>query len=676
MPAGALPARAAVSTAYRLRQMGRASEEKDARLFGGLGVEPQKLRLGAQGRRLSAILGLRRQDGPMGFLREVPLDEQSSPVADFRKNYGFVPNLLRAQAILPRLIAAQTKLDGAILKEGIVFSRIQKQTMHLVIAAALEDRYWVSARIASLQFLGVPRPRIEQILRDFREAGLPPAEVALLEFCLKLCLEWQTIGLADIKKLRSQAFDDLAILEVVLTCALSRFFCVLSAGLRPEPEVSLEGYLPKKAPGEQVRRAPMRRSFDHGAHGHGRKEPYIRTVYLSPTDFVPFAGVLKTHGFIPNVYRAQSLRPDVLEAAMLNVREILITSDRLARIQKECIFVASSAAILNSYCVAAHCNLLRGFGLSPEEGDQIAIDHHQANISDADKALLDFSIKLALQPNAIETADIDALRALGFSDEQILECEAITALSNYINMLQIGLGAEPDFDVPSGYTEKIVHPLEGPTRQLREGVGVPTTSAATVDDPDSGLVARAQAGELDAFEELIRRHTSSVYRTLMAILGNPEESQDAMQDALLSAFRHIKGFQGRSKFSTWLVSIARNTALQRLRDRKDTESLDDGMEREGEEFRPRQVRAWQDDPEALHSKAESRKLVEKSILGLPSKYRIVVMLRDIEQLSTEEVARQLGLTVPALKARLLRGRLMLRESLAPYFVAPAGKAAL
>ena len=140
-----------------------------------------------------------------------------------------------------------------------------------------------------------------------------------------------------------------------------------------------------------------------------------------------------------------------------------------------------------------------------------------------------------------------------------------------------------------------------------------------------------------------------------------------MQDTLLNAFKHIGGFQGRSKFSTWLVSIARNTALQVLRGRKSIESLDQSGNEEDQDFRPRQVRAWQDNPEQCHSKSEIRQLVERGILGLHAKYRVVVMLRDIEQLSTDDVARQLGVSVPAVMRRLLRGRLMLRELLAPHF---------
>jgi RNA polymerase sigma-70 factor (ECF subfamily) len=97
--------------------------------------------------------------------------------------------------------------------------------------------------------------------------------------------------------------------------------------------------------------------------------------------------------------------------------------------------------------------------------------------------------------------------------------------------------------------------------------------------------------------------------------------------------------------------------------------LDEDECNEEGDFRPRQVKAWQDNPEQSHSKSEIRQLVETAILALPTNFRVVVMLRDIEQLSTDEVARQLDLSVPAVKTRLLRGRLMLRESLSPHFTA-------
>src|SRR5271156_5374565 len=103
---------------------------------------------------------------------------------------------------------------------------------------------------------------------------------------------------------------------------------------------------------------------------------------LTPENFPPFAFFLKGFGLIPNLFRAQSLRPDVLEAEAAAIRKILQPDDILSRLQKECILLVGSAANLNTYCVAAHCEMLRVIGnLSVEESDQIAVDHHQANLS-------------------------------------------------------------------------------------------------------------------------------------------------------------------------------------------------------------------------------------------------------------------------------------------------------
>ena len=167
----------------------------------------------------------------------------------------------------------------------------------------------------------------------------------------------------------------------------------------------------------------------------------------------------------------------------------------------------------------------------------------------------------------------------------------------------------------------------------------------------------------------MNRHSRRVYRTLLGVLGDPEEARDAMQDTFLKAFQHLSGFQGRSSFSTWLVSIASNTGLQRLRERKPAESLDEAGPDSEDGFRPRQVQSWTDNPEQLYSKAEMRALVENGVMRLPAKYRVVLVLRDLEQMSTEETAAALGLGISALKARILRGRLMLREALAPHFAA-------
>src|SRR5262249_9419186 len=119
-------------------------------------------------------------------------------------------------------------------------------------------------------------------------------------------------------------------------------------------------------------------------------------------------------------------------------------------------------------------------------------------------------------------------------------------------------------------------------------------------DPDTAYVLRAQGGELGAFETLVERHSQRVYRTLVGLLGNTEDAKDALQDTFLKVFQNLSRFEGRAKFSTWLISIASNTGLQQLRDRKQLDSLDEDSS-DRQEFRPRQVRAWGDDPEQMCS---------------------------------------------------------------------------
>jgi RNA polymerase sigma-70 factor (ECF subfamily) len=194
--------------------------------------------------------------------------------------------------------------------------------------------------------------------------------------------------------------------------------------------------------------------------------------------------------------------------------------------------------------------------------------------------------------------------------------------------------------------------------------------AETKEDDD--LVERARTGDRDAFEELVRRHHQRVYRTLLAVTGNKEDAEDLAQTTFLKAFEHLGEFHGTAKFSTWLTRIAVNEGLQRLRARKPMVSLDETGPDESEEFRPRQVRSWGETPEQALTRSEIRTVVEQELMHLPEKYRMVVMLRDLEELSTEETARALGLGIAVVKTRLLRGRLMLRERLAPRFAVTGG----
>lgn len=144
-----------------------------------------------------------------------------------------------------------------------------------------------------------------------------------------------------------------------------------------------------------------------------------------------------------------------------------------------------------------------------------------------------------------------------------------------------------------------------------------------------------------------------------------DEARDATQEVFLKAFEHMGQFQGRSKFSTWLTSIAINTGTEILRKRRPSESLE---EEDDTGFRPLQIQSWAKNPEQMFAASQMDALVRQAVLGLPQKYRVAVLLREINQFSTEDAAAALNLSVPALKARVLRGRLMLRESLAPHFI--------
>ena len=368
----------------------------------------------------------------------------------------------------------------------------------------------------------------------------------------------------------------------------------------------------------------------------------------------------RNFGLAPKFYLAQLLRPDLVDAQVRLLDRLLFTNGALSRLQKEFILLAVSAENNNSYFPALHCQTLQFLGVKPEQSQQVAIDHREANLPASDVTLLNFTRKLASEPHSFTELDVESLRKSSFTEEQILEAVLMVGFTQLLNCIQTGLGTEPDFKPRVTFPLKEVNPTVDVERQILE----PEIAGDFVsDDPDFEIVARVRNGETDAFEELVRKHGRRVYRSLLGILGNAEEAEDALQDSFLKAFQHLPNFEARSRFSTWLVRIAINTGLQRLRSRKQVDSLDE----ENEEFRPRNIQAWTDTPEEFYSREELRRLVEKEVMKLPLKYRVALMLRDLEELSTEEAAAALGLSVPGLKARVLRGRLMLRESMVPYF---------
>jgi RNA polymerase sigma-70 factor (ECF subfamily) len=186
--------------------------------------------------------------------------------------------------------------------------------------------------------------------------------------------------------------------------------------------------------------------------------------------------------------------------------------------------------------------------------------------------------------------------------------------------------------------------------------------------PDVALVERVRGGDDAAYDTLVHKYERQVFRIAQHITQNREDAEDVMQDAFLKAYQKLDQFQGNSKFYTWLVRIAVNESLMRLRKRRSGKlvSIDEDIETD-EGSVQRDLADWAPDPEQNYSQAELAEILRKTIQGLPPGFRIVFVLRDVEGLSTEEAAETLGLSVPAVKSRLLRARLQLRERLSRYF---------
>ena len=189
---------------------------------------------------------------------------------------------------------------------------------------------------------------------------------------------------------------------------------------------------------------------------------------------------------------------------------------------------------------------------------------------------------------------------------------------------------------------------------------------AAVDE--MALVHAAKRGDVSAFEQLVKRYDRNIFRIAQHITQNREDAEDVVQDAFLKAYENLEQFQENSKFYTWLVRIAVNESLMKLRRRRSdrTVSLDEDIKTE-EDTMPREVADWSPNPEQLYKQGELKDILRKTIQGLPASFRTVFVLRDVEGLSTEETAQALDLSIPAVKSRLLRARLQLRERLNKYF---------
>jgi RNA polymerase sigma-70 factor (ECF subfamily) len=185
--------------------------------------------------------------------------------------------------------------------------------------------------------------------------------------------------------------------------------------------------------------------------------------------------------------------------------------------------------------------------------------------------------------------------------------------------------------------------------------------------PDAELVRVAQGGDTRAFDELVNRYQEKVYRLSFKILRHEEDAAEALQDAFLSAYRGLKNFKAQSTFSTWLYRITTNASLMKYRKRRDDHVSLEQSQSANEDAEPLALQDWSTQPLEELLDAETRDVMTLGIERLPEDLRTVFLLRDVQEKSNVEVAGELGLTVAAVKSRLHRARIFLRDHMDRYF---------
>jgi RNA polymerase sigma-70 factor, ECF subfamily len=186
-------------------------------------------------------------------------------------------------------------------------------------------------------------------------------------------------------------------------------------------------------------------------------------------------------------------------------------------------------------------------------------------------------------------------------------------------------------------------------------------------ESEAEYIRRILAGERHLFHELIRPCERSIYFLLLSILKNEAEAEDVAQEAAIKVFLNLRNFRGDSKFCTWVLSIARNEALGRLRKLavRREDSLDAGTDEQTGDYTPAILTSWREVPAEALERKELGEILRKAVDGLPEIYRNVMLLRDIEEMDGRETAAALGITEGAVKVRLHRARALLQRALAP-----------
>src|SRR5437879_12067785 len=184
---------------------------------------------------------------------------------------------------------------------------------------------------------------------------------------------------------------------------------------------------------------------------------------------------------------------------------------------------------------------------------------------------------------------------------------------------------------------------------------------------EQALIRRVQAGEVEAFYELVRPYERAVFLAAIAIVKNDADAEEVAQEAVLKSFKHLARFRQESKFSTWLIQIAINEAKMKLRKarRHLYESLDSGQQTDDGDYIPTDFADWREIPSDALEQRELREALNKALKSLPEKYRTVLVLRDVQQMNIAETAKMLGISEENVKTRTSRARLQMRDLMAP-----------
>ena len=187
---------------------------------------------------------------------------------------------------------------------------------------------------------------------------------------------------------------------------------------------------------------------------------------------------------------------------------------------------------------------------------------------------------------------------------------------------------------------------------------------------EEALVKDFQAGNLDAYDKIVELYQKRIYALSFNLMRNQMDAQDVAQEVLLTLFKKIHTFQGKSAFSSWVYRITLNSSYMKLRSKKKEPkiSIDELLPSfNSTGFQQEKIQDWSENTESLLFTNETREIINKAVGLLPEKEKVVFLLRDVEGLSTEKVSEVLDLTIPAVKSRLHRARLFLRKKLSGYF---------